>query len=101
MGPFKPKSRGVSKHHEGLCRGVHKGKAFGGGGDCLSQGLLGKSYQELRFAWCSTDCCLGHILVLEASVSFWSQQATWPNKMDAKVAVGHSSLAKVWTVFFK
>lgn len=50
---------------------MHKGKALGSRGKCLSQGLLGEweSYQEFRFTCDSIVFYLGHTLKEEAGVS--------------------------------
>ena len=63
-----------------------------GWGDCQSQGLLGKSYQDLHlpvilqllFRACACT-----------SVSLRSLQASQPNKMHAEAAIPWSSLAKL------
>lgn len=47
---------------------MHNSKALGGKGECLSDGSLGESYQELIFTSDSAGCCLGHILMAKASI---------------------------------
>ena len=43
-------------------QGEGPGKALGGEGDCLSQGPLRKSYQELTFTCDYEGCYVGHAL---------------------------------------
>lgn len=54
--------QGFGKLHRGLISGAHKRKALGGRGNCCSQGLSGKSHQELTFARDSGSCSLEHVL---------------------------------------
>ena len=76
----------------------NKGKALGNRGQCLSQGQLGESYQELNVYCDPVGCYLGHALKGGAGVSSRPVQATWPQKINAKAAVLPSSLAKHSTI---
>lgn len=76
---------------------IDQGKALGGRGDCWSQGLLRKSYQELPFLWLcgllSRKCNY-----MKDWCSSRSMQATRPNKMVAKATIPLSSSAKLSTL---
>lgn len=68
--------------------------ALGGEGECLSQGWLWQSYQELTLTRDSAGY-LGHGLKRRASVSSRLPQATWPHKLNAKAAILWNSVAKL------
>lgn len=58
----------------------------------MSEGPLGKPYQELAFACDSATCCLG-VCWREDWCPFKAPSVTWPNKMDVQAAMPRSSLA--------
>lgn len=80
-----------------LSKGCIRDTGAGRQGWLLMTGLLGKSHQELAFAYDSAGCYLGYPLVWGLVCSLRSLLATWPDKMDSEAAPPWSSLAERWT----